>query len=135
MKIYEGVIETIGRGIWIANTAKAKVRLSVLEIGNEEIRDVLISDYLRNYLEPGENAKILVYKGILPLHKEIAAIQINNKKRGEKSSTIIISIIVKVILAGILLGFASFLISPIIMLLWVGYIIFQFKNYSDFTRF
>ena len=61
MKLISGSVKLIGNR---RNTHRDGETLSVLEVGNQVIRNVVISDYLDNYLNVGEDVELLVYKNL-----------------------------------------------------------------------
>ena len=62
MQTYNGKISLLGNGTWVG--ASGGTRLTVLEIGSKELKKIFLPDYIGNYLKPGVDARILVYKGI-----------------------------------------------------------------------
>jgi hypothetical protein len=63
MKTYKGKVRMIGAGTYVAsNNGTGGTQISALEIGDETLTRIYLSDYLSNYLKVGEDAELLVYK-------------------------------------------------------------------------
>jgi len=76
MKAYNGIINLIGNGAWIADANGT--RLTVLEIGEKSLKKIFMPDYLANYVRAGNEARLLVFKFIT--HSQIVAAEVNGKK-------------------------------------------------------
>ena len=131
MKVYEGKINLIGHGSW----QNSSTLLSVLEIGNKTLKNINLSDYLRNYINPGENIKILVYKGILSHF--VAGVDNNGKKYKWGFGKFCFAAILKSILFTLVFGYilSAFGYGGTALLLCFAFYAYQLKNFLDFIRF
>lgn len=78
MKTYKGKIKLIGSGTWIAdNNGTGGTQISALEIGDETLTRIYLSDVMANYLKVGDDAELLVYK-TLQKHA-IVGMRVNGK--------------------------------------------------------
>lgn len=103
MKIYQGNIQLIGAGSWVHSSliGSGVTKISVLEIGNERIRNIVVSDYLSNYLLINENVKILVHKGFF--NRILVGIEMNNSKYKDFVNYISFWAIIKSIILGFII--------------------------------
>ncbi len=140
MKTYRGKITRIGQGDWISNgSGGGKTTVSVFEIGVHTLQKLLISDYMINYVNVGEDVEILVSKGLsqgLITRKYIAGIKVNGKIYKENLGTILFMNFAKI--------FLYFMLTiPIIMLyqsmfpLIIGIValVYYIKEIIDFMKF
>lgn len=83
MKVYEGELGMVGSGTWADGGGGGKTMLSVLEIGNHQLKRVVLPDYIGNYLTPGSHIRLGVSTGLsrgLVTRPVVAAVEVNGKK-------------------------------------------------------
>lgn len=83
MKVYEGELGLIGSGTWSDGGGGGKTILSVLEIGNHQLKRVLLPDYLGNYMTPGTHMRVGISTGLsrgFVTRPVVAAVEVNGKK-------------------------------------------------------
>ncbi len=85
MQILEGVVGTVGAGTWEdgGGGGGGRTTLSVFEIGEHHLRRVVLPDYLRGYIAPGQWARIMIGRGLslgLMTRPFIAAVEVNGRK-------------------------------------------------------
>lgn len=125
MKIYKGKVNLVGAGTWEDGVTK----LSVLEIGDKRIKDIYLSDYLSNYIIPGNNISILVGSGIRKY--SVVAVRNNGRKYSDGLGKTLLWFVLAIIL-GIITYISMWREVAIGCLLICGY---QLKNIIDYFRF
>lgn len=83
MKVYEGELGLVGSGTWTDGGGGGKTILSVLEIGNHQLKRVLLPDYLGNYMTPGAHMRVGVSTGLsrgFVTRPVVAAVEVDGKK-------------------------------------------------------
>lgn len=96
MKIYKGKVKLIGSGAWIAgNNGDSGTQLSVLEIGDESLSRIYLSDYLSNYIKVGMDAELLVYKTIFK--HAIVGMRVDGKTYKTPASTFLIYFLLQIV--------------------------------------
>lgn len=156
MKVYEGTVELIGAGSWrgggFGGTGTRK--LSALEIGNKTFKNINLSDYISNYLKPGEYVRVLIYKGLTSSWLKtsfVAAVEVNNKKHKIGGGRILLIALAKIFLFCMFFGIIGLLVAGIAgattsmavayivyfstIFVCLYYIWFQLKGYFDLMRF
>ena len=114
MQIVEGELRKIGDGTWTDGGGGGKTVVSALDIGDTHLRNILVPDYLRSYMEPGENIRVAISRGLsrgMITRPFVAAVQANGRKYyvsqgqlifGNVMKTLLYSVPVGVILGGLL---------------------------------
>lgn len=137
MRILEGVIGTVGAGTWRDGGTSGRTILSVFEIGDHHIRRVVLPDYLRNYITPGERARVMIGQGLshgLITRPFIAAVEVNGKKY--KIDRVLLMAVLKTILYGVVIGGILIAISKILALLACGAIAaYYIRDYLELKSF
>lgn len=117
MKVIEGELKLIGGGTWEDGGGGGKTVVSALDIGDHHLRKILIPDYLRNYMTPGEHIRVAVSQGLsrgLITRPFIAAVDAHGKKYRIEKSTLIFAAVAKTLLYAIPVGFILGAITPIL---------------------
>ena len=84
MKVVEGELSLIGHGTWEDGGGGGKTIVSALDIGDHHLQRILVPDYLRNYVTPGEHVRVAISQGFsrgVITRPFIAAVEANGKKR------------------------------------------------------
>jgi hypothetical protein len=136
MKVVEGEVGVVGHGTWSDGGGGGKTILSVLEIGDTHLKPIVLPDYLSNYLNPGQQVRVLVGQGLshgLITRPFVAAVESNGKKYK------IDSVLTMVVLKSILYCFPALLLAAIHPILavaaCVAIFMFYTKEYLDLKRF
>jgi hypothetical protein len=140
MRVVEGELKLIGGGTWEDGGGGGKTVVSALDIGDSHLRNILIPDYLRNYMTPGENVRVAVSQGLsrgLITRPFIAAVQSNGKKyhigRGQMVFAGIAKTVLYAIPVGLILGA---LLHPVVGLAGVaGVGFYYFKEVQSVLNF
>lgn len=93
MRIYTGTVNLIGNGVWENKLGGGRTTLSVLEIGVHAFKNIILTDYLANYLRINSHATILVYHGLtqgLITRPVILGVEINGKKYKENAGLLVV---------------------------------------------
>ncbi len=117
MKVLEGELKLIGGGTWEDGGGGGKTVVSALDIGDHHLRKILIPDYLRNYMTPGEHIRVAVSQGLsrgLITRPFIAAVDAHGKKYRIEKSTLIFAGVAKTLLYAIPVGVILGAITPIL---------------------
>lgn len=140
MKITEGELKLIGSGSWEDGGGGGKTVVSALDIGDHHFRKILVPDYLRNYMTPGEHIRVAISQGLshgIITRPFIAAVESNGKKYHIGSGQMIFAAVVKTLFyaipVGIILGG---LVHPVLGLAGVaavGY--YYFKEIQGVNNF
>ncbi|MEO8030789.1 MAG: hypothetical protein ABJC74_16245 [Gemmatimonadota bacterium] len=133
MQTLEGVVGRVGAGSWEDGGGGGKTILSVFEIGDHHLKRVVLPDFLRNYIVPGEPARVMVGQGLsrgLITRPFIAAVEVNGKKY--KTDSVLLMAVCKIILysmviGGILAGFSKVLALVAV----VGITVFYVRDYLE----
>lgn len=136
MKIYDGTVELIGAGTWVDGGGGGQTKLSVLEIGNKTFKNIMLPDYLSNYLIPGKNVRVLIYKGIRS--HLVTAVEVGNKKYKIGTGRFLILALVKIIVLCLCIFFLGLINVLFLLVFSIPLFIFigsQIKNYLDLVRF
>ncbi len=140
MKVYKGKITMIGQGDWSSKgSGGGQTTVSVFEIGEHNLRKLLITDYMMNYVKVGEEAEILVSKGLsqgLITRQVILGIKVNGKKYMESTVKIIFMNLAKIFLY-FMLTFPLMLLydSKFPLILGFAALIYYVKDIFDFMKF
>jgi hypothetical protein len=99
----EGEVGLVGAGTWFARGAGAAgggTLRTVLEIGDQQLRNIGVSDYLGNYITPGTQVRILVNYPIVGLFTKpyIIAVEAHGNKYKEAIAHVLM---IKVALYGL----------------------------------
>ena len=79
MQIYQGEIHMIGNGTWMSGAnGEGGTLLTVLEIGDKQIKRVYIPDYLKNYLTVGTDTRLLIMRA--SKNEAVLALEVDGKK-------------------------------------------------------
>lgn len=106
MKIYNGKVNLIGNGTWMAGpNGEGGTLLTVLEIGDTHLKRVYIPDYLKNYLTVGTETRILIMKA--SKNEAVLALEVDGKKYKIERSLMRKYFMVKRIIAAIGIGIAG----------------------------
>ena len=129
-------MKLIGEGSW----SNGKTDVSVLEIGEHSLRNIIISGYLRNYLVPGEQANILVSKGFtqgIITRQFIASLKTNGKKYAQPVAQLFLMFLVKWLFTTMIFIGIGFLTGAILLhvMLSVTMAIYYIKECIDFLKF
>lgn len=139
MKIAEGELKLIGSGTWEDGGGGGKTVVSALDIGDQHLRKILIPDYLRNYMTPGEHIKVAISQGLsrgMITRPFIAAVEANGKKHRIELGTLIFAGVAKTLLYAIPVGVILGAITPVLGIAGVagvGY--YYFKEILAINRF
>jgi len=137
MKIYEGEVGVLGHGTWSDGGGGGKTILSVLEIGDQQLKRIVLPDYLANYLTPGQRSRVLVGRGLsrgLITRPFVAAVEVNGRKY--KIDSVLTMGIMKTLLYSLLAGPLFGAISPMLgVLACAGIATYYIKDYLDLRRF
>ena len=137
MQTLEGVIGRVGAGTWQDGGGGGKTVLSVFEIGNHHLKRVVLPDYLRNYITPGEPARVRIGQGLshgLITRPFIAAVEVDGKKY--KTDSVLLMAVLKIILYAIVVGGILTAFSKVLALLAVaGIAAFYIKDYLELQAF
>jgi hypothetical protein len=60
--IVKGLVKRVGAGTWRSQGAVTGTAHSLLEIGEDSIRNVFVPEYISNFLEPGANVEALIVR-------------------------------------------------------------------------
>jgi hypothetical protein len=136
MRVYEGEVGIVGHGTWSDGGGGGKTVLSVLEIGNAQLKRIVLPDYLANYLTPGQKSRVLIGQGLsrgLLTRPFVAAVEVNGKKY--KVDSILTMAVLKVILYS-LLAFPLWAIAwPLGLLATAGVATYYIRDYLELKRF
>lgn len=139
MKIAEGELKLIGGGTWEDGGGGGKTVVSALDIGDNHLRKILIPDYLRNYMTPGEHIRVAISQGLsrgMITRPFIAAVEANGKKYRIEKSTLIFAGVAKTLLYAIPVGVILGAITPVLGIAGVagvGY--YYFKEILAISNF
>jgi hypothetical protein len=134
MKVLDGRIGVVGGGG--AARRKSNV-LSILEIGEHQLRRIVLPDALREPMTTGKYARILLGRGLslgLVTRPYIAAIEIDGRKY--KTSQVIVVALLK----ALLYGTAGYMVLsrvslPLGLIFGAGAAMYYAKDSLDFIRF
>ncbi len=136
MRVYEGEIGVVGHGTWSDGGGGGKTVLSVLEIGDQQLKRIVLPEFLANYLTPGQRSRVLVGTGLsrgLITRPFVAAVEANGKKY--KVDSILMMAILKIILYS-MLAFPLWAIAwPLGLLASGGVAAYYIRDYLDLKRF
>ena len=140
MKVYKGKITMIGQGDWSSQgSGGGHTTVSVFEIGEHNLRKLLITDYMMNYVKVGDEAEILVSKGLsqgLITRQVILGIKVNGKKYMESTVKIIFMNLAKIFLYFMLtFPLMLFYDSKFPLILGFAALIYYVKDIFDFLKF
>ncbi len=133
MQTLEGVVGRVGAGSWEDGGGGGKTILSVFEIGDHHLKRVVLPDYLRTYITPGEPARVMVGQGLsrgLITRPFIAAVEVNGKKYKTDSGLLMAVckiILYSLVIGGILSGFSKVLALAAV----VGIAVFYVRDYLE----
>lgn len=85
-------------------TGGGKTVVSALDIGDHHLRKILVPDYLRNYMVPGEHVRVAISQGLsqgLITRPFIAAVESDGKKHSIERGTLIFAGVAKTLLYAI----------------------------------
>jgi hypothetical protein len=139
MKIVEGELKLIGSGTWNDGGGGGKTVVSALDIGEHHLRKILVPDYLRNYMEPGEHIRVGISQGLshgLITRPFIAAVESNGQKHSIERGTLIFAGVAKTLLYALPVGVILGAITPVLGVAGVatvGY--YYFKEIMAVSRF
>jgi len=137
MKVIEGDIGLVGGGTWTDGGGGGKTVLSVLEIGDQQLKKILLTDYLANYVKPGKHARLLVSKGLsrgIITRPFIAAVEVDGKKY--KTDQVLFMGILKIALYSMAAFVLLFSFSvPLAVLACAGIALYYVRDYMDLRRF
>ena len=89
MKMYEGKIGLIGAGTWSrTGTGSGFTKHSIVEIGSHTLKNLIISDYLGNFVHTGSQARFGVSGG---LGNRLLLLEINGEKYKHGYSQLILA--------------------------------------------
>jgi hypothetical protein len=133
--MYEGQISVVGHGGW--NRGGGKTVLSVLEIGDQQLKRLVLPDDLANHLTPGRQSRVLVGRGLshgLITRPFVAAVEVNGRKY--KIASVLTMGIMKTLLYSLLAGPLLGSITPLLgVLACAGIVTYYAKDYVDLKRF
>lgn len=140
MKVYIGKITMIGQGDWSSKgSGGGQTTVSVFEIGDHSLRKLLITDYMMNYVKVGEEAEILVSKGLsqgLITRQVILGIKVNGKTYKESAVKIVFMNLAKIFLYFMLtFPLMLFYDSKLPLILGFAALIYYVKDIFDFLKF
>jgi len=135
MKVLDGEIGVVGGGRR-GRRGQSNV-LSILEIGEHQLKRIVLPDALRAPMATGKHARILLGRGLslgLVTRPYIAAIEIDGKKY--KTGRVILFALLKALLY-FAAGFAilSRISLPLAMLFGLGVTMYYAKDSLDLIRF
>ncbi len=137
MKVYEGEIGMIGAGTWTDGGGGGKTILSVLEVGNHQLKKILLPDYLGNYIATGAQARVLVSQGLsrgMVTRPFVAAVEVDGKTY--KTDSVLMMALMKTALYCIPAFVIFGAINPILGMLACGAVAFYYiSDYLDLKRF
>ena len=139
MKIAEGELKLIGSGTWDDGGGGGKTVVSALDIGNHHLRKILVPDYLRNYMTPGEHIRVGISQGLsrgMITRPFIAAVESNGKKYSIERGTLIFAGVAKTLLYALPVGVILGAITPVLGIAGVagiGY--YYFKEILAISNF
>lgn len=116
MKIVEGELKLIGNGTWEDGGGGGKTVVSALDIGDHHLRKILVPDYLRNYMVPGEHIRVAISQGLsrgMITRPFIAAVESNGKKHSIEQGTLIFAGVAKTLLYALPVGAILGALTPI----------------------
>lgn len=123
MKVIEGELNLIGSGTWEDGGGGGKTVVSALDIGEHHLQKILIPDYLRNYMTPGEHIRVGISEGLSRgwiTRPFIAAVESHGKKYRINAGQLMFSAAVKTLLYAIPVGMALGAIFPLLGLAGVA---------------
>jgi hypothetical protein len=133
MKVLDGRIGVVGGR---AGRRKSNV-LSILEIGEHQLKRIVLPDALREPLATGKHARILLGKGLslgLVTRPYIAAIEVDGRKY--KTTQVILVALLKALLYGAAGYWILARVSlPLAFLFAAGVAIYYAKDSLDLIRF
>lgn len=137
MKVYEGELGMIGSGTWTDGGGGGKTILSVLEIGNHQLKRVLLPDYLGNYMQPGAQMRLGVSTGLsrgFITRPVVTAVEVNGRKY--KTDQMLFVSLAKIALYAIpaFLVFGS-IYKPLGLAAVAAVAWFYLSDYGDLKRF
>jgi len=139
MKIVEGELKLIGSGTWDDGGGGGKTVVSALDIGEHHLRKILVPDYLRNYMVPGEHIRVGISQGLsrgMITRPFIAAVEANGKKHSIERGTMIFAGAAKTLLYGLPVGVILGAITPVLGIAGVAAIgFYYFKEIVAVSRF
>ena len=137
MQILEGVIGTVGAGTWQDGGRGGRTTLSVFEIGGHHVRRVVLPDYLRSFITPGERVRVMIGRGLsggLITRPFIAAVEVRSRKY--KVDGVLLKAALETTLYSLLVGGIVAMFSKVIALLACGAIAtFYVKDYLQLKSF
>ncbi|MDO8314461.1 MAG: hypothetical protein Q7T00_04350 [Rugosibacter sp.] len=139
MKVVEGELKLIGDGTWADGGGGGKTVVSALDIGDNHLRKILIPDYLRNYMTPGEHIRVAISQGLsrgMITRPFIAAVDAKGKKYRIEKGTLIFAGAAKTLLYAIPVGVILGAITPLLGIAGVagiGY--YYFKEIMAINNF
>lgn len=139
MKIAEGELKLIGSGTWDDGGGGGKTVVSALDIGNHHLRKILVPDYLRNYMTPGEHIRVGISQGLsrgMITRPFIAAVESNGKKYSIERGTLIFAGVAKTLLYALPVGVILGAITPVLgiaAVAGIGY--YYFKEILAISNF
>jgi len=139
MKIIEGELKLVGSGTWADGGGGGKTVVSALDIGDHHLRKILIPDYLRNYITPGEHIRVGISQGLshgMITRPFIAAVEANGKKYRLDKGTLIFAGAAKTLLYALPVGVILGAITPVLGIAGVaGVGFFYFKEIMAINNF
>lgn len=139
MKIIEGELKLVGSGTWADGGGGGKTVVSALDIGDHHLRKILIPDYLRNYMTPGEHIRVGISQGLshgMITRPFIAAVEANGKKYRLDKGTLIFAGAAKTLLYALPVGVILGAITPVLGIAGVaGVGFFYFKEIMAINNF
>lgn len=145
MAVYEGEVSLVGAGTWTDGAAQGgaggqgKTILSVLEIGGQSLRKIVMPDYISNYVQTGKQTTLLIGTGLsrgLITRPFIAAVKVDGKTYKESEGMLIFMLAVKAILYAILFGvILGALFAPLGFIAAGAVFYYHFKDYTAFKSF
>lgn len=137
MQTLEGVVGRVGAGTWVDGGGGGKTTLSVFEIGDHHLKRVVLPDYLRNYITPGEPARVMIGQGLshgLITRPFIAAVEVDGKKY--KTDSVLLMAVLKVMLYWMVVGAIVSAFSKLLAVLVCGAIgAYYLKDYLELKAF
>jgi hypothetical protein len=146
MTVYEGEVSLVGAGTWTDGAAQGngtggqgKTILSVLEIGGQSLRKIILPDYISNYLQQGKQSTLLIGSGLsqgLITRPFIAAVKVDGKTYKESDGMLIFMLATKTILYAILFGvILGAFFAPLGLVAAGAVFYYHFKDYAAFKSF
>lgn len=131
MQIVEGELKLIGGGTWEDGGGGGKTVVSALDIGEHHLKKILIPDYLRNYMTPGQHVRVAISQGIsrgIITRPFIAAVESNGTKRRIGNGELIFAGAVKTLFYSIPVGMLLGAIFPPLALVGIGAVGYYYFN-------